>query len=88
MAWRTRVPELLQKYERENQRRPTQTEIAEAVDLRQPTISAWMQWGATFKRLDADVVAKLAQFFNVAPSEVYEWVEDEQGQDMPIPAAV
>lgn len=78
--WRTKVPMLVQEYERQHQKRPTQTEISQAVNLRQPTVSTWMQWDATFKRLDADVVRKLAKFFSVNPTDVYEWVNEQPGE--------
>ncbi len=80
--WRSRLPILVNRMEEAEKRRITQQEIAEATKLRQPTISAWMNWG-TFKRLDAGVVAKLAAFFNCNPEDLYEWVDNEHPEVLP-----
>lgn len=75
--WRSRMPSLLASLEEQQRRRITQQEISEATGIRQPTISVWMNWG-TFNRLDGNVVARLASFFGCHPSELYEWVTEDE----------
>jgi transcriptional regulator with XRE-family HTH domain len=74
--WRSRLPSLIAQREEKLKRKITQQEISEATGIRQPTISAWMNW-STFKRLDASIVAALSDYLECDPSELYEWVEEE-----------
>jgi len=74
--WRSRLPELINRLEEKEKRRITQQEIADAAGIRRPTLTPWMNWG-TFKRLDADVVGRLARYLNCRPDELVEWIEDD-----------
>jgi len=82
--WRSKLPILVNRKEEKEQRKITQQEIAGATQLRQATISAWMNW-ETFKYLNAAVVAALAEYLDCSPSELYEWIDDEQGEATPDP---
>jgi len=80
---------LVRRLEEREKRRITQQEISDATGLRRPTVSSWMNWG-TFKRLDADVVARLAQYFGCEVQDLFEWITqepDEQGQGLAVAAA-
>lgn len=81
--WRSRLPELINRLEEREKRRITQQEIADATGIRRPTLSAWMSWGS-FKRLDAEVVGRLAEYLNCDPNELVEWIEDEQGHEVAV----
>lgn len=77
--WRSRLPVLVKQREMEKRQNITQKEIADATGLRTATISAWMNW-STMKRLDAVVVDALAKYLECEPSDLYEWVPDEDAQ--------
>ena len=83
--WQSRLPKLVSDLEERQRRKITHDELARATDIRRPTITAWMNW-ATFKRLDADIVGRLADYFGCSPSELYEWVDDDQGQQTVVAA--
>jgi DNA-binding Xre family transcriptional regulator len=86
MAWRSRLPILISEKEaNEKIPRISHREIARQTSIRQATVSEWMNWGV-FKRLDADVVERLAKYLDCSPAELYEWIEDEQGEAVPVPA--
>ncbi len=78
--FRSRLPVLISEKEiRERRPRISQRELADATGIRQATISQWMNW-ATFKRLDAEVIAAFAAYFGCEPADLFEWVGDEEGQ--------
>ena len=77
--WRSKLPVLVNRKEEREQRKITQQEIADATQVRQATISAWMNWG-TFKYLNAAVVDALAEYLDCSPSDLYEWIDEEQGE--------
>ena len=75
--WRSKLPELKRALEAREKRTITHQEIADATGVRRPTITAWMDWEARFRRIDAAIIGALAEFFGVEPSDVVEWVYEE-----------
>ena len=71
---RTRILQLIQKYEQEKGKRVTQVEIANCVGVSEPTIIRWIR--NDLKRLDSRTVEKLCKFFNCEVGDLL-YIEDE-----------
>ena len=74
--FKSRLPALVARKSERDQRKYTQVEISKAAQLRQPTISAWMNYSRRFNRIDAGVVAPLAEWLGCDPCDLFEYTND------------
>ncbi len=89
---RSKMPLLVAQKEAKERRRITQQEIADSTGLRRATISAWINWGE-FKRLDADVIIALCNYFQCSLEDLVEIdpsstsvADDAEGQAVAVAA--
>lgn len=84
---RSRLKEHVQAKSREFGFEITQTQLAQALQVRQATVSAWMS-DEPIDRIDVTVLAKMANYFGVALWDMLEVEEDPEKKAYSIPLSV
>lgn len=74
--FKSKFPALLSDKEERDQRTYKQYEIAKAVDLRQPTISTWLNYDRRFSRVESNIVGPLADWLDCDPCDLFEFASD------------
>lgn len=75
--WRSRLPILVNRKMEREQRKITQKEIADCTGIRQPTISAWMNYDRRFVSIDVNVAEPLARWLGCDPIDLFEFVPEQ-----------
>lgn len=79
---RSRLKEHVQAKSREFGFEITQTQLAQALQVRQATVSAWMS-DEPIDRIDVTVLAKMANYFDVPLWDMLEVEEDPEEKAYP-----